>query len=447
MLLLLQIIIPVILLLGSIGNLISIYVFTRPSVKGLSTFKFLAYLSLIDQLYLLVGLSHILAIVFFGYDFRNYSNLVCSVHSFLTLYLSHLSSNILAAVGVFRCVTLTSLKPVKPATRIIKHAANLSMSQEKTTRITAQNHNHHNNNNLQIIYSKNSHSEGSIFRRLLANFGHADAVVVAIAFVIFLFDSHFLFLMRLDLYEGENSSTNQSNLTNELTSNQTKGQLQLSCYPSQQRSKIYYEFYTKVYPWIDQFLYSYIPFGIMIVSTILIIYRLFTINKKLHSRTTTTETTLGVCSPHEAANNNESSPMRPRSITRNKLSEATNESLSELIKSPINNRLSIADRLRRGGGVSSRQSDVAKRRSKKNSQIYKLLLTLNIFFFVLVTPLVVSNSLGWLKEQTNVTTQLVYIFAYLNHCLNFVFYGFSCKMYRSIMYDLIKSKFNQFKLF
>lgn len=117
---LLKVIIPIILLVGSIGNSISIYAFTRPSVRGLSTFKFLAYLSLIDQLYLLVGLSHILVIAYVDYDFRNYSNFVCSVHSFFTLYLSHLSSNILAAVGVFRCVTLTTLRPLKPAARIIK---------------------------------------------------------------------------------------------------------------------------------------------------------------------------------------------------------------------------------------------------------------------------------------------------------------------------------------
>lgn len=135
---------------------------------------------------------------------------------------------------------------------------------------------------------------------------------------------------------------------------------------------------------------------------------------------------------------------------------AGNGSLSQ---SPLI-RISLAERLSRRkcdsmilnegavgpAGAMSRQSDVAKKRSKKNSQIYKLLLTLNIFFFVLVTPLVVSNSFGWLKEGDNVTTQLVYTFAYLNHTLNFVFYGFSCKIYRSIVYDLLKSIFGRFKL-
>lgn len=143
----------------------------------------------------------------------------------------------------------------------------------------------------------------------------------------------------------------------------------------------------------------------------------------------------------------------PKSKTRKGESTATNGSMSQ---TPLI-RLSLADRLggkRKcdslgdGGPMSlSRQSDVAKKRSKKNSQIYKLLLTLNIFFFVLVTPLVVSNSLGWLKEGDNVTTQLVYTFAYLNHTLNFVFYGFSCKIYRSIVYDLLKNVYGRFKLF
>jgi len=138
---LLQIVIPIILFVGSIGNTISIYAFTRPSVRGLSTFKFLAYLSLIDQLYLLVGLPHILSIAYVDYDFRNYSNLVCSVHSFFTLYLSHLSSNILAAVGVFRCVTLTTLRPLKPAARVVKASSGTAAGAVTHVSVTVTNHN------------------------------------------------------------------------------------------------------------------------------------------------------------------------------------------------------------------------------------------------------------------------------------------------------------------
>ena len=89
---------------------------------------------------------------------------------------------------------------------------------------------------------------------------------------------------------------------------------------------------------------------------------------------------------------------------------------------------------------------MAKKRSKKNSQIYKLLLTLNLFFFVLVTPLVLSNSLGLLKDsQYGIRLELVYILAYLNHCLNFLFYGLSCEIYRVILFDTFTKCFRQLK--
>jgi hypothetical protein len=83
-----------------------------------------------------------------------------------------------------------------------------------------------------------------------------------------------------------------------------------------------------------------------------------------------------------------------------------------------------------GAGRSSGMADIAKRRAKKNSQIYKLLLTLNAFFFVLVTPLVLCNSFGLLSDQVSIGQEFLYILAYLNHSLNFLFYGLSCEMYR-----------------
>ena len=82
-----------------------------------------------------------------------------------------------------------------------------------------------------------------------------------------------------------------------------------------------------------------------------------------------------------------------------------------------------------------------KKTARKNSQIYKLLLTVNLFFFVLVTPLVLSNSLDILGDSDHIFRDLVYTLAYLNHALNFLFYGFSCKIYRMILIDFFKSLF------
>jgi hypothetical protein len=75
-----------------------------------------------------------------------------------------------------------------------------------------------------------------------------------------------------------------------------------------------------------------------------------------------------------------------------------------------------------------------KKRSRKTNQIYQLLIIINVCFFVMVTPLVLSNSLGILMEN-KILMELVYIMAYSNHSFNFIFYGFSCKMYRVIVWE------------
>ncbi|CAF1042651.1 unnamed protein product [Brachionus calyciflorus] len=411
---LLEILIPFILIIGTLSNLVNFYVFTRPTLKGLSTFRFLSYLSLVDFFYLIVGSPHILANVYFEYDFRDYSNLSCSLHSFFTYYLSHLSSNILAAVGVFRCVTLTNLTPMKPNTFNLntkRHSNNkcLNETSQFKRKFSAP------QSSVDVIEIKRSRK--SFIKRFISDFGSADMIVLAIMFIIFLFDCHFLFWMRLsklDYSDFELSSTNSS-------------QLSLKCYPSSSDQPIYSEFYTKAYHWIDLFLYSYIPFTIMVICTILIIYRLFQLNKRLKLSSTRQCKEIPVLKNDEALF---------QKLDESKCDLKTESNSKEC----HNNKATQYKQIKK----SSKVNDLAKKRTKKNNQIYKLLLTLNIFFFVLVTPLVLSNSLGFLdyiKETHQSIFEIVYILAYLNHSMNFLFYVLSCEIYRSILIDLFKQYF------
>jgi len=365
----------------------------------LSTFRFLAYLSIIDLLYLLIGLSHIIVINYTGYDFRSYSSLTCSVHSFLTLYLSHLSSNVLAGVSVFRCVTIANLKPVKPLNP------------------TAGN----------VI---NRRSNKPFVQRFLSAFGRADLFVACIMITLFLFDCHYLIWMRLSyLQNSEANLTAMWQQYADVFSNDTRwsplSSLNVSeteqlgptlkiCHPSDIDQKTYSEFLRNQWLWIDLFLYSYIPFFVMIGCTIIIIYRLFKINKNL--KTT------------------QSSSMKRDESTRkssaNGLSSCIDHAGCSSFKSESHRRRKSASR-----------SILAKKTSRKNRQIYKLLLTLNIFFFVLVTPLVLANSLNLIKENNHLFRDFVYMLAYLNHSLHFVFYGFSCEIYRTILIDILKKRF------
>ena len=97
----------IILVVGLIGNFLNFYIFTRTRLKGLSTTRFLAYLSLVDALYIFTGIPHIILIINFDFNLRDYSNLACSLHSFLTIYLSHLSSEF---KNFFLCLTLFNNK-------------------------------------------------------------------------------------------------------------------------------------------------------------------------------------------------------------------------------------------------------------------------------------------------------------------------------------------------
>lgn len=374
---------PVILVVGLIGNIINLYVFTRPvfNSKSLSAFRFLAYLSLIDLMYLLIGLSHIMVIVYTGYDFRTYSNFLCSLHSFLTLYLSHVSSNILAGVSVFRCVTITSLKPVKP----------IPVKNQDTPRGRQK-------SIFQQLFKSNSSSN----KRFLDNFGHADLCVLFIMVLLFFFDCHYLIWMRLSVFD---SSVSYLNGTNQL--NGTNIILHTICHPSESNQRFYYEFLRNSWIWIDLFLYSYIPFVIMIVCTVLIIYRLFKINRKLK---------VNLKKRNPVVKLNDSGDI-------NLMLTQSTECRSMATPKP------------------SLAAEAFRKSSRKNSQIYKTLLTLNIFFFVLVTPLVLANSLDLLNESNQIFRDFVYILAYLNHTLNFVFYGFSCKIYRTILIDCFRVGF------
>jgi hypothetical protein len=424
---LLEIIAPMILAVGLLGNIINLYVFTRPIFRtsSLSTFRFLAYLSLIDLLYLLIGLSHIMIIVYTGYDYRTYSSFVCSVHSFLTLYLSHLSSNVLAGVSVFRCVTLNRLKPVKP---IYFNGNAVKIEQSENPKET---------------YNVYRRSNKPLTQRIFSCFGQADAVVLVIMLILFLFDCHYLIWMRLSTIESYELKGNYTDKSDPFA-NDPKAYNKITyvaCHPSETGQVFYYTFLRKTWIWIDLFLYSYVPFTVMIVCTVLIIYRLYKITKNLKGTTKkSSETTKhkDLSDPLLWKRNKKSfdnSNLLTIPTVQTQISNETNSIIIDKNKSNNNSKANSK------GSTPKAYTEQFKKTARKNSQIYKLLLTVNLFFFVLVTPLVLSNSLDILGESDHIFRDLVYTLAYLNHALNFIFYGFSCKIYRMILIDFFKGLF------
>ena len=360
---------PIILLTGLIGNILSFCIFTSKKMRNLPTFKFLAYLSLIDCLHIATGIPHIMSITYGNFDFRNTSNFVCSFHSFLTIYTSHLSSNVLAAIGVFRCAEITSSKSSAPKMSKLNKSSNFKSERKR---------------DKSIVYSTH---ETKCYQRVFKSIGRVELIMLIIMLVIFVVDFHYLIFMRLTI------DLNQYDAENETIS--------YVCYPSYSNNSSfsYFGFYTTIWPWIDLFLYSCLPFTVMMTSTTIIIYKLCSANKNLKQRYKLTEETTNVLKTQNEA---------------------------KILKEKVENRYVIK---------------AAQRRAKRNNQVYKLLLSLNILFFILVTPIVLCNYFKLLNRKYEIILELVYVLAYLNHCINFVLYGLTCELFRTTLTEKFKSCF------
>lgn len=116
-----KIFIPIILVLGIMGNLISIVIFSQNSLKKHTTFRYLFLLSIIDICVLVSGCGDILLQVYFEFNIRVISDFFCKVHSFMVIFFTHSSSMILLVMSIDRAVLisisnqtrLTSAKAIK----------------------------------------------------------------------------------------------------------------------------------------------------------------------------------------------------------------------------------------------------------------------------------------------------------------------------------------------
>ncbi len=164
------------------------------------------------------------------------------------------------------------------------------------------------------------------------------------------------------------------------------------------------------------FLYSYIPFIIMMFSTVLIVKRLFKITSKLRY----------------------SKKMSCENINLEKRDscDVQNNSVIETLKSDAicdqkNNKQTQVNFKRD-------KNSILEKRLQSYNQIYRLLLSLNIMFLVLVSPLVLCNYFHLLNNK--VIRETVYLLAYLNHCLNSFIYGMSSENYRIILFGIFNKE-------
>ncbi|CAF0767253.1 unnamed protein product [Adineta ricciae] len=98
------------LFIGSIGNSLSFIVFTQKQLRTHSTFRYLAYLSIVDLIVIYLGLGHLILRDYFHLDIRERSLFLCKFHTFLTYATTHLSSWILTIVSIDRAIACTVIR-------------------------------------------------------------------------------------------------------------------------------------------------------------------------------------------------------------------------------------------------------------------------------------------------------------------------------------------------
>ena len=97
---------PLILLFGIVGNILSFIVLTRKSMRYLSTYNYLAVLSVADSLVLLTGLLPRWLAMFFDEDLRDHSIAVCRTFYAFAATFSDYAVWLLVAVTVDRYVAV-----------------------------------------------------------------------------------------------------------------------------------------------------------------------------------------------------------------------------------------------------------------------------------------------------------------------------------------------------
>ncbi len=159
------------------------------------------------------------------------------------------------------------------------------------------------------------------------------------------------------------------------------------------------------------FLYSYIPFMIMITSTILIVYRLFVMTRRKKASTLTTldkSTSITDLVVFKKGTTSKSPDTRPQKRTHQQ------------------KKLQLNDEV------------ITKTRRKRN-QTYWVLMMLNLAFFIFVTPLVAFNTKGfWGSEEIR---DICYVLSYMNNCVYFFFYIITCESFREVLLAEIKKTF------
>ncbi|XP_041363545.1 C-C chemokine receptor type 1-like [Gigantopelta aegis] len=97
---------PCLMLLGLVGNTIVFVVLAKSSMRETTTSLYLRFLAVFDSLVLYVGLMRHWIIYLVEYDIRDYSPVVCKIHTWGNYWAIHTSAWLLVSVTLERCFSV-----------------------------------------------------------------------------------------------------------------------------------------------------------------------------------------------------------------------------------------------------------------------------------------------------------------------------------------------------
>jgi hypothetical protein len=239
-----SIILSIIIVSGLVGNIINLFVFyQKKTTRKNSTFKYLFYLAFIDILVLLIAATDSLFTYGYSITLRLHSLFSCKMYTFLSCFLTHLSSFVLMIVSIDRAIIICQKTQ---STQRINY-----LISDITTKIGGQ-------------FTKT--------RKVLLCL-ILFLVGINLHFIVFLTINkidHTL-LNETNLYMGKMDDLKlfNSSIISFKSINQNYSSHFFICYPLENR--IYSYFLINIWIWIDAFIYSLIPFLVMSICSILII--------------------------------------------------------------------------------------------------------------------------------------------------------------------------------
>jgi len=190
-------VLPLIILIGIIGNLLNIIIFSRRVFKYCSTFRFLIHLSVFDLLVLLICASD--AFLRFGFQIhiRQYSTFICKLHTFFTYLFTHASSATLTIISIQRALVMANKSIYLSVFRL-----------KRGQMIHKEPHSYYLGSNICCIFQLRLKSTIKKHKIYSLNWRRVDLLMAAIITFLTILNIHFMFFMKLDFKQSAKKSRN-----------------------------------------------------------------------------------------------------------------------------------------------------------------------------------------------------------------------------------------------